>query len=80
MPVKLLCGNDEYSIYNELKKIRKSVLDESFADLNRKVLVEKLPKQVDIKEVIEAANVGNKCGGCRGDIYQMIDEIKAEFE
>lgn len=53
MPVKLLCGNDEYSIYNELKKIRKSVLDESFADLNRKVLVEKLPKQVDIKEVIE---------------------------
>ncbi|MBQ6900389.1 MAG: (2Fe-2S)-binding protein [Firmicutes bacterium] len=37
-------------------------------------------KLFDIKEVIEAANVGNKCGGCRGDIYQMIDEIKAEFE
>lgn len=36
-------------------------------------------KLFDIKEVIEAANVGNKCGGCRGDIYELIDEIKAEL-
>ena len=34
----------------------------------------------DIKEVIEAANVGNKCGGCRGDLYELIDTIKAELE
>ena len=53
MPVKLLYGNDEYSIDLELKKIRKSVLDKNFADLNRKVLVEKPPKNVDIKEILE---------------------------
>ena len=37
-------------------------------------------KVFDIKEVIEAANVGNKCGGCRGDLYELIDTIKAELE
>ena len=37
-------------------------------------------KIFDIKEVIEAANVGNKCGGCRGDLYELIDTIKAELE
>lgn len=53
MPVKLLYGNDEYSIDMELKKIRRSVLEKDFADLNRKVLIEKPPKTVDIKEVLE---------------------------
>ena len=37
-------------------------------------------KIFDINEVIEAANVGNKCGGCRGDLYDLIDQIKAEME
>ena len=37
-------------------------------------------KIFDIKEVIEAANVGNKCGGRRGDLYELIDTIKAELE
>ena len=37
-------------------------------------------KIFDIKKVIEAANVGNKCGGCRGDLYELIDTIKAELE
>jgi len=40
MPVKLFCGNDEYSISAELKKLRASVLNKDFADLNRKVLIE----------------------------------------
>lgn len=53
MPVKLLYGNDEYSINSELKKIRKSVLNKDFAELNRKVLTEKLPKAIDVKEVLE---------------------------
>ena len=53
MPVKLFCGNDEYSINTELQKLRKTVLDKDFADLNRKVLIEKPPKQIDVKEVIE---------------------------
>ncbi|MCR4881599.1 MAG: DNA polymerase III subunit delta [bacterium] len=53
MPVKLLYGNDEYSIDLELKRIRKSVLDDDFADLNRKVLIEKPPKPLDIKDVLE---------------------------
>ena len=37
-------------------------------------------KIFDIKEVIVAANVGNKCGGCRGDLYELIDTLKAELE
>ena len=37
-------------------------------------------KIFDIKELSEAANVGNKCGGCRGDLYELIDIIKAELE
>ncbi len=53
MPVKLYCGNDEYSISTELQKLRKSVLNADFADLNRKILVEKLPKQIDLRDVIE---------------------------
>ena len=53
MPVKLLHGNDEYSIELELKKIRRSVLDKDFADLNRKVLIEKPPKTIDISDVLE---------------------------
>ena len=53
MPVKLLYGNDEYSIDLELKKIRKAVLDKDFADLNRKVLLEKPPKSIDTREVLE---------------------------
>ncbi len=54
MPVKLLCGNDEYSINTELEKIRKSVLKGDFATLNRKVLSENLPKQIDMIEILEA--------------------------
>ena len=53
MPVKILCGNDEYSINTDLQKIRKSVLDADFSDLNRKVLVEKLPKQIELRDVNE---------------------------
>lgn len=53
MPVKLFCGNDEYSINAELKKIRKTVLNSEFAELNRKVLIEKLPKLIDLNEVVE---------------------------
>ena len=53
MPVKLYCGNDEYSINTELQKLRKSVLNADFADLNRKILSEKLPKQIDLRDVIE---------------------------
>ena len=53
MPVKLLYGNDEYSIDAELQKIRKTVLDKNFADLNRKVLIEKPPKAIDTRDVLE---------------------------
>ena len=53
MPVKLLYGNDEYSIDLELKKLRKKVLEDGFADLNRKILVEKPQKNIDIREVLE---------------------------
>ena len=34
----------------------------------------------DLRELCEVANVGNKCGGCRGDLYELIDTIKAELE
>jgi len=53
MPVKLYCGNDEYSINLELKKIRKTVLNKDFAELNRRVITEKLPKIIDLRELIE---------------------------
>ncbi len=53
MPVNLYCGNDEYSINKELKKLRNSVLDKNFADLNRKILFEKTPKQLEIKDIVE---------------------------
>ena len=53
MPVQLLYGNDEYSIDIELNKIRKRVLDGNFADLNRKVLIEKPPKNLDIHDILE---------------------------
>ena len=53
MPVKLLYGNDEYSIDIELNKIRKRVLDNNFADLNRKVLIEKPPKNLETRDILE---------------------------
>lgn len=53
MPVKLFCGNDEYSISAELKKLRASVLNKDFADLNRKVLIEKSPAQIDMSSILE---------------------------
>ncbi len=53
MPVTLYCGNDEYSIDKELQKLRKSVLQKDFADLNRKVLVEKAPKNISLREIVE---------------------------
>ena len=53
MPVKLLYGNDEYSVDIELSKIRKRVLDNNFADLNRKVLIEKPPKNLETRDILE---------------------------
>lgn len=53
MPVKLYCGNDEYSLNQELQKTRQSLLQKDFADLNRKVLIEKLPKQIELREIVE---------------------------
>ena len=53
MPVQLLCGNDEYSISSDLRKIRKSVLDNEFSELNRKVIYEKLPKQIELRDINE---------------------------
>ena len=36
-------------------------------------------KITDLKELCEAAGVGNKCGGCRESIDQMIEEYKKEL-
>ena len=32
----------------------------------------------DLRELCEAANVGNKCGGCREELMFILDEIWAE--
>lgn len=32
----------------------------------------------DLKVLCEVANVGNKCGGCREMLMQIMDEIAAE--
>ena len=32
----------------------------------------------DLKELCEVANVGNKCGGCREMLMQIMDEVLAE--
>ena len=57
MPVKLFCGKDEYNISIEVEKLRKKVLTDEFAQLNRKVLREKSAKEslnmLDIVELIE---------------------------
>jgi bacterioferritin-associated ferredoxin len=33
----------------------------------------------DLRELCEVANVGNKCGGCRGDLLTILDEVWAEM-
>lgn len=32
----------------------------------------------NLKDLCEIANVGNKCGGCREELMQVLDEILAE--
>lgn len=34
-------------------------------------------KTTDLREICEKLNVGNKCGGCREMILQIVDEIMA---
>ena len=53
MPVILYCGNNEYVINTELAKLRKSVLQDGFSDLNRKIITEKGNKQISLRDVIE---------------------------
>lgn len=32
----------------------------------------------NLKELCEKANVGNKCGGCREDLEQIMNEVLAD--
>ena len=32
----------------------------------------------NLKDLCEAAKVGDKCGGCRGDLQMILDDVLAE--
>ncbi len=54
MPVKLICGNEDFDIENSLKKIRKKVIPPDFLLTNRKVIDFDEKNNDDLKNVIEA--------------------------
>lgn len=34
-------------------------------------------KVTDLKELCQAMNIGNKCGGCREDLQMILDDVLA---
>lgn len=54
MPVKLICGNEDFDIENSLKKIRKKVIPPDFLLTNRKVIFFDEKNNSDLMNVIEA--------------------------
>ncbi len=54
MPVKLICGNEDFDIENSLKKIRKKVISPDFLLTNRKVILFDEKNNSDLMNIIEA--------------------------
>lgn len=54
MPVKLICGNEDFDIKNSLKKIRKKVIPPDFLLTNRKVIDFDEKNNDNLKNIIEA--------------------------